>query len=67
MVKAFRDEAVVNLLRVSNNTGYGSLRLAQGVKSSQIICLVFTGTICLQTRLLRISSNAMTLFHCSLG
>ena len=37
MGKAFRDEAVVDLPRVSNNVGHGSLRLAHRVKSFQKI------------------------------
>jgi len=37
MAKAFRDEAVVNLPRVSNNAGHGSLRLARRVKCFQVV------------------------------
>jgi len=47
MGKALRDEAVVRLPRVSNNTAHGGLRLARRVKSFQVVDPFFNVTHCI--------------------
>ena len=50
MGKALRDEAVVRLPRISNNTGHGGLRLARRVKSFQAVQQFFNVTNCIATQ-----------------
>ena len=47
MGKALRDEAVVQLPRISNNAGHGGLHLARWVKSFQVVDQFFDVKHCI--------------------